>query len=473
MVRKAHDGEQFESGRETSCNPFGLYARRSRPHLSVNHQAVESDWRKKRYMDTLHRGQQSNDLCRRVEQKRKSETTATEEALRLAEYRLQSLLELSQMSWASIKEIADYILERQVRITNSKLGAISLLNEDETALTFQAWSKEIRQQCFMEDSTDLLVPIDSTCLWADLVRERKPLIINDFSSSILSGKVFRECPVELFRFMSVPVFDGNRIVAVALVGNYEEDYDGSDLNQLTLLMDGMWKLIQRRQSDRILRESESLAAIGRALSGLAHDLRTPIVTIGGFTRMIQKHMGKDNPDWNKLEIVIGEARRMESMVKNMLDFARPLELDRCVEDSERLIDESLAGIESVAREKMVRIQRHSSLSLPSISVDAMRMKQVIINLVINAIQASPEGGTVIVRSQDKDENLAIDIVDHGPGIPPEKREEIFYPFVSSKKEGTGLGLAIVRKIIEAHGGQVKILDNPGKGVTFRVLIPRS
>ncbi len=80
--------------------------------------------------------------------------------------------------------------------------------------------------------------------------------------------------------MSVPVFDGNRMVAVALVGNYEEDYDDSDLNQLTLLMDGMWKLIQRRQSDRILRESESLAAIGTALSGLAHDLRTPIVTIG-------------------------------------------------------------------------------------------------------------------------------------------------------------------------------------------------
>lgn len=189
--------------------------------------------------------------------------------------------------------------------------------------------------------------------------------------------------------------------------------------------------------------------------------------------MIHKHMEKDNPDWNKLEIVIGEARRMESMVKNMLDFARPLELDRCVEDIERLIDESLAGIEIVAREKMVRLQRHSSLNLPSISVDAMRMKQVIINLVINAIQASPEGGTVIVRSQDKDENLAIDIVDHGPGIPAEKRDEIFYPFVSGKKEGTGLGLAIVRKIIEAHEGQVKILDNLGKGVTFRVLLPRS
>jgi signal transduction histidine kinase len=416
---------------------------------------------------------QINVLCNRVEQRPESETTALEEALKLAEYRLESLLELSHMSWASIKEIADYILERQVRLTRSKLGAITLLNEDETALTFQAWSKEIRQRCSMEDSTDLLVPIESTGLWAELLRERKPLIVNDFSASSLRSKVFHDCPVELCRFMSIPVFDKNRIVAVALVGNHEEDYDDSDLSQLTLLMDGMWKLIQRRQSDKALREAESLAAIGKALSGLAHDLRTPIVAIGGFTRLVQKHMGKDNPDLNKLEIVLKETRRMESMVKNMLDFARPLELDLSTEDIGLLIEESLAVVEGAAREKMVQIQRQSSPHLPLISVDAVRMKQVIINLVINAVQASPECETVIVRSRYKHENLAIDIVDHGSGIPPEKREEIFYPFVSTRKEGTGLGLAIVRKIVEAHKGHVRIFDNPERGVTFRVLIPQS
>jgi signal transduction histidine kinase len=273
--------------------------------------------------------------------------------------------------------------------------------------------------------------------------------------------------------MSVPVFDGTRIVAIALVGNIEEDYDDSDLNQLTLLMDGMWKLIQRRQSDKALRESESLAAIGKALSGLAHDLRTPIVAIGGFTRLVQKHMGKDHPDWNKLEIVLKETLRMESMVKGMLDFARPLELDRSMEDIERLIEDSLAVVESATQEKTVQIQRQSSSNLPFISIDAMRMKQVVINLVINAVQASPEGETIIVRSHYRGENLAIDIVDQGSGIPSEKREEIFYPFVSTKKEGTGLGLAIVRKIIEAHKGEVRIFDNPKMGVTFRVLIPRS
>jgi signal transduction histidine kinase len=414
-----------------------------------------------------------NDLYKGLEQMPESEKTVLEEALGLAQYRLESLLELSHMSWASIEEIADYILERQVRLTRSKLGAISLLNEDETALTFQAWSKEIRQQCSMECGTDLLIPIESTDLWAEAVRERKPLIVNDFSASNLRGKVFRECPVELYRFMSVPVFEKSRIVAIALVCNHEEQYDDSDLCELTLLMDGMWNLIQRRRSDKAMREAASLAAIGKALSGLAHDLRTPLIAIGGFARLVQKHMGKDNPDRNKLETVLKETQRMESMVKNMLDFARPLQLDRSWEDMERVIEESLAVVESAAQEKMVQIQNQASPNLPLIFVDAMRMKQVIINLVINAVQASRESETVIVRSRYRDENLAIDIVDHGSGIPPEKREEIFYPFVSTRKEGTGLGLAIVRKIIEAHKGHVRIFDNPNRGVTFRVLIPRS
>jgi signal transduction histidine kinase len=416
---------------------------------------------------------QINVLGKSVEQRPESETRGLGEALRLAEYRLESLLELSHMRWASIKEIADYILERQVRLTRSKLAAISLLNEDETAFTFQAWSKEIRQQCSMEVSIERLVPIECTGLWAEILRERKPLIVNKLSASSLSGNVFLECPVELFRFMSIPVLDNNRIVAVALVGNHEADYDESDLSQLTLLMDGMWKLIQRRQSDKALREAESLAAIGKALSGLAHDLRIPIVAIGGFTRLVQKHMRKDDPDWNKLGIVLRETQRMESMVKNILDFARPLELDLSTEDIELLIEESLAVVEGAAREKMVQIRRQSSPPLPSISVDAMRIKQAIINLVVNAVQASPECETVIVRSHYKEENLTIDIVDHGSGIPPEKREEIFYPFVSTRKEGTGLGLPIVRKIIEAHKGHVRILDNPERGVTFRVVIPLS
>jgi signal transduction histidine kinase len=103
-------------------------------------------------------------------------------------------------------------------------------------------------------------------------------------------------------------------------------------------------------------------------------------------------------------------------------------------------------------------------------LDFMRMKQVVINLVANAVQASPEGGEVVVSGHMNDGSLTIDVIDSGCGIPPDKREEIFSPFYSTKKEGTGLGLPIVKKIVEAHRGSIEILDNPEKGLTFRVTV---
>jgi signal transduction histidine kinase len=101
----------------------------------------------------------------------------------------------------------------------------------------------------------------------------------------------------------------------------------------------------------------------------------------------------------------------------------------------------------------------------------MRMKQVLINLMTNAIQASQEGEDVIIGCDTKGENLLMDVIDYGCGIPPDKRQAIFSPFYTSKREGTGLGLAIVKKIVEAHQGHIEISDNPGKGITFRVEIP--
>jgi signal transduction histidine kinase len=98
---------------------------------------------------------------------------------------------------------------------------------------------------------------------------------------------------------------------------------------------------------------------------------------------------------------------------------------------------------------------------------------MVINLVTNATQASPEGETVRIRCYEKGKSLVIDVTDRGPGIPSDKRQEVFSPFYTTKKEGTGLGLPIIKKIVEAHEGRTAILDNPGSGITFRVEIPLS
>jgi two-component system, NtrC family, sensor histidine kinase HydH len=233
-------------------------------------------------------------------------------------------------------------------------------------------------------------------------------------------------------------------------------------------------LSDREQAEqRRLQEAQSLAAMGRALAGVAHDMRTPLVAIGGFTRLVQKHIEKDNPHRDKLDIVLREVERMENMVKDMLDFSRPLELTLSNENANQVITECLSVLEYAAQERHLKLQSELTADLPPVRMDISRMKQVIINLIMNAVQASPEGETVTVSTFKRGGEMVIDITDCGCGIPSDIREEIFLPFVTTKKEGTGLGLAITRKIIEAHRGRIEMLDNPGKGLTFRVVTPFS
>lgn len=402
---------------------------------------------------------------------RTSELARANEALRLDESRLETLVELSQMTEASVRQISDFVLEQQVRLTVSKFGWLAFLNEDETILTPYTCSKAGRKKCTIIDKP-ARVPVDEAGIWADAIGERKIIVINEctgLGTCMMQHYPEADTPIE--RLLIIPVLEANRVVAIAAVANKDEAYDSSDVRQLSLLMDGMWRLIQRERAQKALRESESLAAMGRALSGVAHDMKTPLIAIGGFTGIVHKHLEKTDPDREKLEIVLKEARRLEGMVKDMLDFSRPLELERSSEDINRMIAESLAVIESAAREKRVAIQTELDATLPRFSFDAMRMKQVLINLVLNAIQASPEEGIVRISTHFRRQSLIVDIEDCGCGIPVERREEVFLPFVSTKKEGTGLGLPIVRKIVEAHNGRVQILDNPREGVTFRLSLP--
>jgi signal transduction histidine kinase len=312
--------------------------------------------------------------------------------------------------------------------------------------------------------------VERAGVWAEAVRKRKTVIVNDFNAPDVHRRGYPEGHIQLHRLMSIPVFDGDQIVAVAVVADKNSDYDASDERQLTLLMDGMWRLIQKQKSEKLLREAESLSAIGRALSGVAHDMKTPLIAIGGFTQIVHRHLDEANPDRAKLEIVLKETQRLENMVKDMLDFARPLELDRSENDINAVVSEVTAVVAVLARERKVNIQAELGQDLPRIALDGMRMKQAIMNLVVNAVQASPEEEVVKVRTHQSQGRLIVEVIDHGCGIPPEKKDEIFLPFVSTKKEGTGLGLAIVKRIVEAHQGRIDIMDNPQKGVTFRVLL---
>jgi two-component system sensor histidine kinase HydH len=264
-------------------------------------------------------------------------------------------------------------------------------------------------------------------------------------------------PLTIIQWQGFSASDLSRITEVVL-------YNGVAVI-LGVLRDREW-----REQNRS-REAERLAAMGKAVSSVAHDMKTPLTAIGGFSRLVQKHIKKDHPDREKLGIVIQETQRLEKLVEEMLDFSRPLVLHLSKHEIDQVIRDSLAVVENTAREQKVELQLRPSQDALAVTMDSMRMKQVVINLVVNGIQASHEGASVTISTYRKGAKLFVDVIDYGCGIPPDKRDEVFNPFFTTKENGTGLGLPIVKKIVEAHHGSLEILDNPDRGVTFRVILP--
>ena len=200
-----------------------------------------------------------------------TERKQAEKELRLNESRLETLLTLGQMASDSLQRITDYALEEAIRLTDSTIGYLAFMNEDETALVMHSWSKIAMEGCRIKDRP-IVYPIEGLGLWGEALRQRKPIITNDYTAPSLFKKGQPEGHVRLIRHMNIPVFDGDRIVAVAGVGNKAGEYGKADVRQLTLLMEGMWTLVQRKQAE------EELCYLRNYLSNIIDSM--PSVLIG-------------------------------------------------------------------------------------------------------------------------------------------------------------------------------------------------
>ncbi|MHC4316747.1 MAG: GAF domain-containing protein [Planctomycetota bacterium] len=175
-----------------------------------------------------------------------TERKETEGALRLHETRLQTLLDLNKMTGASQEEILDFVREEVIKITQSEFAFIGFMNEDETIMKINSWSQEAMARCAVLDKP-MHFPIAEAGLWGEVVRQRKTVVVNDYAAHLQK----RDCPeghVPIKRFLGVPVFEVNRIVAVAAVANKDKDYNEPDIRAITSMMNDMWRLIQRQQA---------------------------------------------------------------------------------------------------------------------------------------------------------------------------------------------------------------------------------
>lgn len=262
-----------------------------------------------------------------------------------------------------------------------------------------------------------------------------------------------------------------------LVANWQ-DLSPADFGRiLEILLFNAISVVFGVMSDRekavqkALRETESLAAMGRALSAVSHDVRGPISAIGAISRLMQKRLKGDEEHYAKLGLIVRTTERIEGMLKNMLDFSRPLKLTLAGADLNKVVADGLSILEDEATKKNVTIEVSPHMGLRMIDLDAMRMEQVVVNLVMNAIQASSSGQKVRISTGLTKDAAILEVADNGTGIPDGHRDKMFLPFFTTKTEGTGLGLSIVSKIVEAHGGTIKAADLSPSGVAFRVFLP--
>lgn len=221
-----------------------------------------------------------------------------------------------------------------------------------------------------------------------------------------------------------------------------------------------------------VRRSERLAAIGELAAGVAHEVRNPLSSIRGFAQFLG-HVLEDKPEEREYaEIMVKEVDRINNVVTNLLSFARPVKPDLVPTDLPKLLDHTVRLVEEDARLRNINIRVSTSNGLKKINVDGNQITQVMLNLILNALQEVESGGNVTIEARMVDSNLlTLSVEDDGPGIPPGNASKIFDPFYTTREKGTGLGLAIVHMIVENHGGEINFVSPvPGKVKGCRITI---
>jgi signal transduction histidine kinase len=229
---------------------------------------------------------------------------------------------------------------------------------------------------------------------------------------------------------------------------------------------------QLQASMEQLRRADRLSALGELSAGLAHEIRNPLGSLEGAVEILRRPELAEPTRQEFAEMAGKEVLRLKGLLTNFLEFARPQAPRRTFIEPQLLLESvsQLAGETAKMSGITIRVE---SATMAAVSVDAEQIKQVLLNLVLNAVQAMPAGGQITLRSRQGSGSVLLEVADQGVGIPTENLERIFDPFFTTRAGGTGLGLSIAYQIINRHGGHLAVRNNPDRGVTFTVVLPVS
>jgi two-component system phosphate regulon sensor histidine kinase PhoR len=395
-----------------------------------------------------------------------TERKESEKALQLNESRLKALVNLSQMTDATMDQLCDFALEQAVQLTRSRLGYLAFMNEDETVLTMHSWSKSAMEECALPKSRKMY-PIDSIGLWGEAVRQRKPIITNDYSAPSPWKKGYPKGHVAIVRHMNIPVFDGERIVAVAGVGNKDDDYNESDVHQLTLLIQGMWMLLQQRRSVETIRNAAGTATLYLDLMG--HDIRNHLQAIIMGTEILKHY--ESGADIEPVYSLITDSIQNSTDLIRKVNTTRGLLSVQLVNISLREVVENSLG---VLKDKFDGLEIKADYQVQSAVIKADEfLWYLLMNLLENAVlHNNKKVRKLWIVLSEVEGGYRISIKDNGPGINDEKKKSLF----DSGRRFGGVGIHQAMRIVRKYGGKISVHDrvsgDTSQGAEFCVWFPR-
>ena len=415
----------------------------------------------------------------------------TEDALERALFKKRSdyretLLRSSKdmVSIIDVKALSDNL----VRNVGKSLGIekVSLLLNNESKNSYQL---EASVGLFLEQPNRVFLHNESPLVQL-LQRRREPIVKEELEWVPVGPETPQTVNTmnQLGAEITLPIISKAKLVGILNLGHKEDKslYSNEDLELLSTLANHAAVAIENarlyenlKQSQDTLRRADRLSSLGLLTAGLAHEIRNPLVAIRTFTQLLPERY--DDAEFREgfQGLALKEVDRICGLINDLLSFARPSKPNVAPENVGDVVDNIARILETQAKEKGVGIAREFGENLPKVWIDREQMKQVFMNLILNAIQAMKEGGSISIATRCIDRNGAepagkfvqIEIRDTGIGIPEESLQHIFDPFFTSKDEGSGLGLAVSHQIVQEHGGFVTVESTVGKGTAFFVHVP--
>ncbi len=232
-----------------------------------------------------------------------------------------------------------------------------------------------------------------------------------------------------------------------------------------------------KETEQRIQQTEKLVAVGQLAAGVAHEINNPLGVILCHTDIIKENSEGDEETLHDISIIERHTENCKRIVADLLDFSRGREsrIEKQLASVNEIVEGVLSMVGQQFKKKQIRLSCNLDKTLPHCLVDSRRIQQVLVNLIMNGVQAVEDRGKISISTRTKDDNILIEIEDDGPGISKEVLDKIFDPFFSTKEQGkgTGLGLSVSYGIIHEHNGEIKVQSTPGHGARFTVIIPLS